>query len=910
VAVYFVAAKIGLLFAAISPSASAVWPPSGIAFAACLVLGLRVWPAIFLGAFLANATTTGSVATSLGIAAGNTLEAVVAASLIIRLAHGVRVFETVRGIFAFVALAALGSPTISATIGVASLLLGGHLIGADAGGIWLTWWLGDATGNLIIAPLLVLWATNPSIAWSRDRVPEAVAVLGSLVLLGVVAFGRSLPAGNFPLSFLCIPPLLWAAFRFGARATATATVLMSAMAVWGHARTIGSLSPQQANTALVLLQVFMATISITALTVAVLVWERRRADHARARLAAIVESSADAIISTTVDGLITSWNRAAEQLYGWSPAEAIGRPIMLIVPEDRRAEEDEILSRARRGEPIDSVETVRVAKDGRSIDLFLTVSPVRDSTGRIVGVSKIASDIGERKRADAERARLLLVALRAQEQLRTVVESMSAAVTQCSRDCRYVWVSKPYADWLGLKVEEIVGRPIADVLGAEAFAAIRPHIDRVLAGERVVYEEQVAFRGPGLRWVHAVYTPVFGAGPTPDGWVAVVMDIDDRHRMEDAVKAALASADTARRQAEAGAQARDQFLAMLGHELRNPLGAIVSAVSVLRLPELTEPLAERARDVLDRQTHQLRRLVDELLDVARVLTGKVTLNRSPVDLGNLVRLSVAAWQSAGRVPQHELELDVASVWVMADAFRLEQVVSNLLDNALKYTPNGGRVRVSVRASGDTAVLEIADTGIGMSADLIDRVFDPFVQGERTLDRSQGGLGLGLTLVKSIVEGHGGEITARSDGAGRGSVFLVRVPRILAPTSGDFPAPRAATSTGHRILIVEDNADAASMLSTLLTLAGHEVTEAPDGMTGVDIATHAMPEVALIDVGLPDIDGYEVARRIRAHPDGKSIMLIAVTGHGQTEDRQRALDAGFDAHLTKPVSLDQLAPLLK
>ena len=247
VVVYFVAAKVGLLFAAISPSASAVWPPTGIAFAACLVLGLRVWPAIFVGAFLANATTAGSVVTSLGIAAGNTLEAVVGASLIIRLAHGVRVFESVRGIFAFVAVAALGSTTISATIGVASLLLGGLLSGADAARIWLTWWLGDATGNLIVAPLLVLWAKNRSIAWSRDRLPEAVAVLGSLVLLGVVAFGRSLPAGSFPLSFLCLPPLLWAAFRFGARATATATVLMSAMAVWGHARTIGSLSPEQAE---------------------------------------------------------------------------------------------------------------------------------------------------------------------------------------------------------------------------------------------------------------------------------------------------------------------------------------------------------------------------------------------------------------------------------------------------------------------------------------------------------------------------------------------------------------------------------------------------------------------------------------------------------------------------------------
>ena len=482
-------------------------------------------------------------------------------------------------------------------------------------------------------------------------------------------------------------------------------------------------------------------------------------------------------------------NRAAERLYGWMPAEAIGRHITLIVPEHRRTEEDEILSRVRRGEPIDSLETVRVAKDGRSIDLFLTVSPVKDATGRIVGISKIASDIGERKRAEAERARLLLAERGAQEQLRTVVESMSAAVTRCSRDRRYVWVSKPYADWLGLAVEDIVGRPIVDVVGADAFSAIRPHIDRVLAGERVEYEEQVSVRGAGLRWVHAVYTPVFSGEPTPDGWVAVVTDMDDRRRMEDAVKkdgagvcGQCAATSGSRGASERSVSGHARTRATEAARCRRQRGLRASASRV------DGPAGRTcSRRFLDRQTHQLRRLVDELLDGARVLTGKVSLSPSPIDLGDLVRGSVAAWQSAGRVPQPELELNVASVWVMADEFRLEQVISDLLENALKYTPGGGRVRASVRAEGATAVLEIADTGIGMSADLIDRVFDPFVQGDRTLDRSQGGLG--LTLVRSIVEGHGGEITARSDGVGRGPCSSSACPESRRPSAG--------TSRTHR-----------------------------------------------------------------------------------------------------------------
>lgn len=375
---YLAAAKVGLLFAAISPSATAVWPPAGIAFAACLVLGYRVWPAIFLGAFLANITTAGSVGTSFAIAAGNTLEALAGAALVTRWANGPKVFDRARDIFAFVGLAALASTTVSATIGVTSLALGGYVQWADYGPVWLTWWLGDATGELIFSPLLVLWARTRSQPWGRDQVVEAALLLCSLLVVGGGVFGRASPLGLFPLSFLCIPPLLWAAFRFGPRDTATATVLMSAIAVWGHFRILGSLSTELRNSALLLLQVFMATMSVTAVSVAALAWDRKRADEAHSRLAAIVESSDDAIVSKTVDGVITTWNRAAERIFGWTAVEAVGRPIKLIIPEDRHTEEDAVLARIRRGEIVDHFETVRITKDGRLRNISLTVSPIRD----------------------------------------------------------------------------------------------------------------------------------------------------------------------------------------------------------------------------------------------------------------------------------------------------------------------------------------------------------------------------------------------------------------------------------------------------------------------------------------------------------------------------------------------------
>jgi PAS domain S-box-containing protein len=502
---------------------------------------------------------------------------------------------------------------------------------------------------------------------------------------------------------------------------------------------------------------------------------RQREDVSAHRLAAIVDSSDDAIISKTLDGVVTSWNPAAERMFGYPAAEAIGRHITLIIPPERLAEEDEVLARIRSGRKIDHFDTVRVAKDGRLIDISLTVSPVRGAAGEIVGASKIARDISERRRLEAERAQ------------------------------------------------------------------------------------------------------------------------------------SLAAAQAARAEAEQANRAKDEFLAMLGHELRNPLGAITSALRVVDIWGLADERGVKAREIITRQIRSLVRLVDDLLDVGRLTTGKIALRWVPVDLGAIARRTVAA--GAADETRRVKCVTRGPVWIEADETRIEQIVSNLVGNALKFTPAGGRITVDVSAAAGEAILRVEDTGVGITPDLLPRIFDLFVQGETELHRPLAGLGIGLTLVRRLVDLHGGRIEAESDGPGRGSAFTVRFPLIAPPTAGAASVPAAAEVRGRRrVLIVEDNDDAREMLRYLLERVGHEVSDAADGPSGLDRALSSRPDAAVIDVGLPGLDGYELARRIRAAGRGE-MLLIAMTGYGQTADRQRGLEAGFDAYLTKPIEVERLAELI-
>lgn len=368
---------------------------------------------------------------------------------------------------------------------------------------------------------------------------------------------------------------------------------------------------------------------------------------------------------------------------------------------------------------------------------------------------------------------------------------------------------------------------------------------------------------------------------------------------------------SARAAAEAANRSKDEFLAMLGHELRNPLSAISNAASLLESGRADPSIASRAREIIARQVSHLTRLTDDLLDAGRALMGKIVLRPQPLDLAALARQSLATLAASGRTARHRVVEELESVWVVADAIRLEQVVSNLVVNAVKYTPAGGTVRVSVKREGAEAVLCVADTGIGLTRELAERVFELFVQGDRELDRSQGGLGIGLTLVRRLAEMHGGSASVQSDGPDKGSEFTVRLPA-TEPRAPAPPVPvpaRASPSPARSILLIEDNDDARETLRILLEMAGHRVETANDGAAGLERALAMQPDVALVDVGLPKMDGYEVARRLRAAPGVRQPFLVALTGYGLPEDRQRAFDAGFDAHVVKPVDNDTLAQVL-
>src|SRR5213593_4466787 len=447
--VYFAAGKIGLSLAFVHASATAVWPPTGIALAALLLYGFPVWPAIFLGAFLVNVTTAGSVASSLGIATGNTLEAVIGAWLVNRWAGGREVFLHARGFFAFAALAGGAGTAVSATFGVTSLALSGYASWSRFGEIWLTWWLGDMAGELALA-------------------------LASVVLVGGVVFDGLGPAWarGYPLEFLCIPPLVFAAFRFGQREAATCVALLALLAILGTLAGHGPFARDSQNESLLLLQAFLMTLTIVTIPLAAVVREHERSEAALARTAAIVAYSDDAIIGKTLDGIITSWNEGAERLYGYTAAEAIGRPITLIIPRELSHELPEILERLRRGERVEHFETLRVAKNDRHIDVSVTISPVQDTSGRIIGASSIARDITHRKRIEATK--------RERDTLRSVASLAAGAAHE---------INNPLAVVLGhaqLMAEEVVGparQRIGEILEAidriRAIVARMRHLTRV-----------------------------------------------------------------------------------------------------------------------------------------------------------------------------------------------------------------------------------------------------------------------------------------------------------------------------------------------------------------------------------------------------------------------------------------------
>ncbi len=632
---------------------------------------------------------------------------------------------------------------------------------------------------------------------------------------------------------------------------------------------------------------------------------QRRMEQDKARqlqtarfLASIVESSDDAIVSKSLGGEIQSWNAAAERLFGHTAGEAIGRHISLIIPPERIAEEDHIVASLRAGQRIDHFETERLRSDGERVSVSLTISPIKNDAGEVIGASKIARDITDRRRAEAERQKFV-----------TLIESSTDFIGMCDMNGIPFFINRAGLQMVGLDtIEEARRTSVRDFFFAEDQARIMNEFFPAVL-EKGHDEIEVRFRHFGTgeaRWMaYKVQTLTDGAG-SPIALATVSQDISERKRLEQNLRTLAADLSDADRR-------KNEFLAMLAHELRNPLAPISNAVQVLRLGSADSDAVHGASDVLERQVAQMARLVDDLLDLSRITRGKIELRTERVELASIIEQAVEAARALYKREGHTLTMTLPpqAVYLNADPARLTQVLGNLLNNACKFTDKGGHIHIAVEPEGAHVAIRVRDNGIGIAVEHLPHLFDMFTQIDTSLQRSRDGLGIGLTLVKTLVEMHGGTVDVHSEGPGRGSEFVVRVPLLVdtltTASTAVVPGPLAAQS--RRVLIVDDNEDGAESLAMLLSLEGHETRTAHDGLAAVEAVERFRPHAVLLDIGLPKLDGYEVCRYIRKQPWGKDVMLVATTGWGQDEDRHKSMEAGFNTHLVKPVDHDALARLL-
>ncbi len=676
------------------------------------------------------------------------------------------------------------------------------------------------------------------------------------------------------------------------------------------------------------------------------VTDQKQAIEAQQKLAAIVESSHDAIFSMDLHGTISSWNRGAVTLYGYQPEEVIGKPISILVPPEHVEDTAAIIDQLRQGKPIKHFETVRVAKDGRLLEVSLSVSPVLDAEGRVVGASKIARDITERKRAEeairrseerlaaeleaTSRLHALSGRLLASDDLTSALEDvLDNAIATCGAQSGNIQLLNPNNGALEIVASQGVGPVFREyfrsVCPDDATACARA----IRTGERVVIEDverdvEFAPHRPiaateGFRAVQS--TPLKTHQGTIVGTLATqfhephrisarderLLDLYARHAADfiERLKYEQALKDADRR--------KDEFLATLAHELRNPLAPLRNGLQLIKLAKDNPETSELARVMMERQLSQMVHLIDDLLDLSRISRGKIELRKQQIDLAAVIQQAVETSRPVIDQAGHELRIDLPAtpVYVEADVTRLAQVFANLLNNAAKYTDPGGTIRVSVQSLDDQVVVSIQDTGVGIPSEMLGHVFEMFTQVDRHLARSQGGLGIGLSIVKRLVEMHHGRVEAHSEGQGLGSEFIVRLPlgASIAAAERTTVTPSPNASSFCRVLVVDDNRDAANSLALMLTLMGKEARIAHDGQEALEVAAQFQPDLILLDIGMPRLNGYDAAKRLRAAPWGKRMVLVALTGWGQEEDRRRSHDAGFDLHLTKPIDPVMLDRLL-
>jgi PAS domain S-box-containing protein len=614
-------------------------------------------------------------------------------------------------------------------------------------------------------------------------------------------------------------------------------------------------------------------------------------------LASIVENSNDAIASKTLEGIIQSWNAAAERLFGYTAEQAVGRHISLVIPPDRIAEEDRIIESLKAGRRIEHFETERVRSDGQRLDVSLTISPIKDDSGNVIGASKIVRDITDRKRIESERQKFV-----------TLVENSTDFIGICDLQGVPSFINHAGLEMVGLdSIEDGRKRAVNDFFFPEDQEMMQNQFFPAVL-ENGHGEIEIRFRNfktGAARWMAYKVLTLTDAANQPVAFATVSQDVTERKRLEDNLRALAADLSQTDRR-------KNEFLATLAHELRNPLAPMSNMLEVVKRAEGDEKTLKIAFDTIQRQLAQMVRLVDDLLDLNRITHDRLELRRSEITLSSVILQAIEVARPLIDHADQKLVVDLPDdpIYLNADPARLAQVFGNLLNNSCKYTKPNGVISLTAKRDDKQVLVSVKDNGAGIPPDKLDKIFDMFTQIDRTSDKSQGGLGIGLTLVKRLTEMHGGSIEATSAGEGQGSEFIVRLPVLSELT---FPKPDTVTtpetSPHRRILIVDDNRDSADSLAMLLEITGNKTYMAHDGIEAIEAVEKYRPDVMLLDIGLPKLNGHEVCRRVREKPWGKDIVVIALTGWGQEDDRRKSQEAGFNGHLVKPVDYDKLLKLL-
>jgi PAS domain S-box-containing protein len=615
-------------------------------------------------------------------------------------------------------------------------------------------------------------------------------------------------------------------------------------------------------------------------------------------LASIVESSNDAIIGKSLDGIIQSWNAAAEQLFGYTAEQVLGQHISLVIPPERLTEEDQIIASLSAGNRIEHFETERVRSDGQRIIVSLTISPIKDESGKVVGASKIARDITAQKQVERDRQMFV-----------TLIENSTDFIGICDLEGVPFFINHAGLEMVGLNdIEEARQTLVQDFFFPEDQAKIMneffPEVLNNGHGEIEIRFRH--FKTGEPRWMAYKVLALTDAANQPIAFATVSQDVTERRQLADDLRRLAADLSEADRR-------KNEFLATLAHELRNPLAPMSNMLEVVKRANGDGAVLQRAHETLERQLGQMVRLVDDLLDLNRITHDRLELRRNEVELSSLVQQAVEVARPLVDSAGHHLIIDLPDepIYLHADRARLAQVFGNLLNNSCKYTGPEGTLSLSAKRVSDEIEVTVKDNGAGIPPDKLDSIFDMFMQVDRTSEQSHSGLGIGLTLVKRLTEMHGGSVEARSAGEGQGSEFIVRLPVLSGEGVAAQPGPDAESESQpqRRVLIVDDNHDSADSLAMLMELTGNKTYKAHAGVAAVEAIEKYRPEVVLLDIGLPGLDGHEVCRRVREQPWGKDIVVIALTGWGQEDDRRKSEEAGFNGHLVKPVDYDKLLELL-